>query len=187
VRWCPLSSSENVWHVLEVHPSSPAEIAGFIPFSDYIIGSPEGRLQSESALGEMVDQVSRSLTHSKHSSFGGPYGSGFTIQLMILFESLPLFLIEDGEVKEPLVSILDSDCCIVYQWYQQKMLCLIQKFLCKLLLSSHSRQRLRLLKRSQDLQLSVSRVISQDRPTVDGGQVTLGSKQERKSLELKIS
>lgn len=52
--------------MLEVHPSSPAEIAGFIPFSDYIIGSPEGSLQSESALGEMVEQVSRSLTYSEH-------------------------------------------------------------------------------------------------------------------------
>lgn len=105
----------------------------------------------------------------------------------MLFESLPLFLIEDGEVKEPLVLILDSDCCIVYQQCQQKMLCLIQKFLCKLLSSSHSRQRLRLLKPSQELQLSASRVNSRDRPTVDGGQVTLGVKQERRSLELKIS
>ena len=61
MRWCPLSSSENVWHVLEVHPSSPAEIAGFIPFSDYIVGSPEGSLQSEAALGDLVEQVSRSL------------------------------------------------------------------------------------------------------------------------------
>ena len=57
LRWCPLASSGNVWHVLEVHPSSPAEIAGFIPYNDYIIGSPEKTLVGESALGELVDEV----------------------------------------------------------------------------------------------------------------------------------
>lgn len=58
LRWCPLSSSGKVWHVLDVHPSSPAEIAGFIPFSDFIIGSPEGALSAgEGALGELVEEV----------------------------------------------------------------------------------------------------------------------------------
>ena len=57
VRWCPLASSGNVWHVLDVHPSSPAEIAGFIPFSDYIIGTPEGVLRGEGSLGELVEEV----------------------------------------------------------------------------------------------------------------------------------
>lgn len=57
VRWCPLSSSANVWHVLDVYPSSPAEIAGFIPYSDYIVGSPEGPLRGETALGELVEEV----------------------------------------------------------------------------------------------------------------------------------
>ena len=65
VRWCPLSSSSNVWHVLEVYPSSPAEIAGFVPFSDYIIGSPEGALYGESSLGELVEEVKKtSLFHA---------------------------------------------------------------------------------------------------------------------------
>ena len=59
VRWCPLSSSSKVWHVLEVYPSSPAEIAGFIPFNDYIIGSPEGVLSGETSLGELVMEVVR--------------------------------------------------------------------------------------------------------------------------------
>jgi hypothetical protein len=61
VRWCPLSSAANVWHVLEVYPSSPAEIAGFIPFDDYIIGSPEGALRGESSLGELVEEVFASV------------------------------------------------------------------------------------------------------------------------------
>ena len=55
VRWCSLSSSSNLWHVLEVYPSSPAEIAGSIPFNDYIIGSPERVLHGEGSLGELVD------------------------------------------------------------------------------------------------------------------------------------
>ena len=57
LRWCPLSSAANVWHVLDVYPSSPAEIAGFIPFNDYIIGSPEGTLRGEMSLGELVEEV----------------------------------------------------------------------------------------------------------------------------------
>jgi len=59
LRWCPLSSAANVFHVLEVYPSSPAEIAGFIPFSDYIIGSPEGAIRDEASLGELVEEVTK--------------------------------------------------------------------------------------------------------------------------------
>ncbi|KAL4710728.1 hypothetical protein ACJJTC_004373 [Scirpophaga incertulas] len=36
-----------VWHVLEVHPSSPAELAGLRPFSDYIIGADSVMHESE--------------------------------------------------------------------------------------------------------------------------------------------
>uniref|UniRef100_A0A0K8TP05 Putative golgi reassembly stacking protein 2 grasp2 n=1 Tax=Tabanus bromius TaxID=304241 RepID=A0A0K8TP05_TABBR len=40
IRFCSFEgANENVWHVLEVHRSSPAEIAGLRPFSDYIIGT----------------------------------------------------------------------------------------------------------------------------------------------------
>lgn len=40
IRFCSFEgANENVWHVLEVHPSSPAEAAGLKPFEDYIIGS----------------------------------------------------------------------------------------------------------------------------------------------------
>lgn len=39
IRFCSFEgANENVWHILEVHPSSPAEMAGLKPFSDYIIG-----------------------------------------------------------------------------------------------------------------------------------------------------
>jgi GRASP55/65 PDZ-like domain len=85
LRWCPLSSSGKVWHVLDVHPSSPAEIAGFIPFSDFIIGSPEGTLSAgEGALGELVEEVTRHLSmYINPSSSDDRYDYGCIIQLMI--------------------------------------------------------------------------------------------------------
>ncbi|XP_023014087.1 Golgi reassembly-stacking protein 2 [Leptinotarsa decemlineata] len=40
IRFCSFEvAKENVWHILEVHPNSPASQAGLRPFSDYIIGS----------------------------------------------------------------------------------------------------------------------------------------------------
>ena len=86
VRWCPLSSSSNVWHVLEVYPSSPAEIAGFIPFNDYIIGSPERLLPGESSLGELVEEVNTSIIPANYSFFDVHYDFGCIIVHMILYE-----------------------------------------------------------------------------------------------------
>lgn len=40
IRFCSFEvAKDNVWHILEVHPNSPADLAGLKPFSDYIIGS----------------------------------------------------------------------------------------------------------------------------------------------------
>ncbi|KAJ0180518.1 hypothetical protein K1T71_003922 [Dendrolimus kikuchii] len=48
IRFCSFEgANENVWHVLEVHPSSPAEMAGLRPFSDYIIGADSIMHESE--------------------------------------------------------------------------------------------------------------------------------------------
>ena len=159
VRWCPLSSSENVWHVLEVHPSSPAEIAGFIPFSDYIVGSPEGSLQSEAALGELVEQVSPSSTCSDRSFFGDLCGFGSIIQLTISFVLSLLFLTGVGEEKELLGLILGSDSCIAYLQCLQMTLYLIQKSLCKQLSSFHSKHRLQVTKQNQNHQSRENQVI----------------------------
>lgn len=42
--------------------SSPADVAGLLPYSDYIIGTPEGVLHGESGLGELVeDHIGRPL------------------------------------------------------------------------------------------------------------------------------
>ncbi|KPJ15083.1 Golgi reassembly-stacking protein 2 [Papilio machaon] len=48
IRFCSFEgANENVWHVLEVHPTSPAEIAGLRPFTDYIIGADSIMHESE--------------------------------------------------------------------------------------------------------------------------------------------
>eukprot|EP01120_Amphizonella_sp_Union-15-10_P012382 TRINITY_DN5488_c0_g1_i1.p1 TRINITY_DN5488_c0_g1~~TRINITY_DN5488_c0_g1_i1.p1 ORF type:complete len:258 (-),score=47.56 TRINITY_DN5488_c0_g1_i1:149-922(-) len=42
VRFCSLAqANEHVWHVLQVHPSSPAEAAGLNSYTDYIVGTPD--------------------------------------------------------------------------------------------------------------------------------------------------
>jgi hypothetical protein len=52
----------NIWHILDVPASSPADLAGLLPYSDYILGTPEGILHGESGLGELVeDHIGRPL------------------------------------------------------------------------------------------------------------------------------
>ncbi|CAF9935984.1 hypothetical protein IMSHALPRED_010418 [Imshaugia aleurites] len=62
LQWTPLSSTEDVWHILDVIPDSPADIAGLLPYGDYIVGTPEGNVHGEAGLGELVeDYLSRTL------------------------------------------------------------------------------------------------------------------------------
>ncbi|XP_017892314.1 Golgi reassembly-stacking protein 2 [Ceratina calcarata] len=62
VRFCSFEgSNENVWHVLEVHPSSPAEVAGLRPFTDYIIGADSPLHESENLFSLIESHESRSL------------------------------------------------------------------------------------------------------------------------------
>lgn len=42
--------------MLDVSPNSPAEMAGIIPFSDYIIGSPHMTLRNEDDFYDLVEQ-----------------------------------------------------------------------------------------------------------------------------------
>lgn len=54
--------TEDVWHVLDVSANSPADIAGLLPYGDYVIGSPEGLVRGESGLPELVeDYLNRPL------------------------------------------------------------------------------------------------------------------------------
>lgn len=62
LQYSPLGLAANIWHVLDVPANSPADVAGLLPYSDYILGSPEGALYGESGLGELVeDHIGRPL------------------------------------------------------------------------------------------------------------------------------
>lgn len=62
LQWMPLATTEDIWHILDVAPNSPADLAGLLPYGDYIIGSPEGLLKGEAGLGELVeDYIQQSL------------------------------------------------------------------------------------------------------------------------------
>jgi hypothetical protein len=63
LQYCPFSLTQETYHVLSISPSSPADEAGLLPYSDYIIGSPDGRLRGESGLAELVETwLDRELT-----------------------------------------------------------------------------------------------------------------------------
>lgn len=48
VRFCSFRrASEHVWHVLDVEPSSPAALAGLLPYTDYVVGSDQVLQESE--------------------------------------------------------------------------------------------------------------------------------------------
>ncbi|KAH7170669.1 GRASP55/65 PDZ-like domain-containing protein [Dactylonectria macrodidyma] len=55
LQYSPLSLAANIWHVLDVPANSPADVAGLLPYGDYILGSPEGPLYGEGGLGELVE------------------------------------------------------------------------------------------------------------------------------------
>ncbi|KAJ2959560.1 hypothetical protein NQZ79_g5024 [Umbelopsis isabellina] len=56
IRFCSYENAgEHVWHVLEVAENSPAEMAGVIPHTDYIIGSPHMTLRSEDDFYSLVE------------------------------------------------------------------------------------------------------------------------------------
>ena len=62
LQYSPIALAANIWHVLDVAANSPADNAALLPYSDYILGSPEGALHGEGALGELVeDHIGRPL------------------------------------------------------------------------------------------------------------------------------
>ncbi|CAG8983531.1 hypothetical protein HYALB_00004332 [Hymenoscyphus albidus] len=62
LQWTSLSAAANIWHILDVPANSPADLAGLLPYSDYILGTPEGVLHGEAGLGVLVeDHIGRPL------------------------------------------------------------------------------------------------------------------------------
>lgn len=62
LQHAPLSTVATIWHILDVPANSPADLAGLLPYSDYILGTPEGILHGEAGLGELVeDHIGRPL------------------------------------------------------------------------------------------------------------------------------
>lgn len=59
VQWTPLEAAEHVWHVLDITPNSPADHAGLVPHSDYIVGAEHGLLEQggENLLGRVITRV----------------------------------------------------------------------------------------------------------------------------------
>ncbi|EME82663.1 uncharacterized protein MYCFIDRAFT_36301 [Pseudocercospora fijiensis CIRAD86] len=56
LQWAPLAMADDVWHILDVMPNSPADVAGLLPYSDYVIGSPDApALAGDAALGRIVE------------------------------------------------------------------------------------------------------------------------------------
>ena len=56
LQWMPLSVTEDVWHILEVTPNSPADLAGLLPYGDYVVGSPDMVLHGEGGLGQWIEE-----------------------------------------------------------------------------------------------------------------------------------
>uniref|UniRef100_A0A8C6X0S1 Golgi reassembly stacking protein 2 n=1 Tax=Naja naja TaxID=35670 RepID=A0A8C6X0S1_NAJNA len=62
IRFCSFDgANENVWHVLEVEPNSPAAIAGLRPHSDYIIGADTVMNESEDLFSLIETHESKPL------------------------------------------------------------------------------------------------------------------------------
>ncbi|KUJ22270.1 uncharacterized protein LY89DRAFT_680409 [Mollisia scopiformis] len=62
LQWTSINTVSNIWHILDVPANSPADVAGLLPYSDYILGTPEGVLHGEAGLGELVeDHIGRPL------------------------------------------------------------------------------------------------------------------------------
>ncbi|KAH7328790.1 GRASP55/65 PDZ-like domain-containing protein [Stachybotrys elegans] len=62
LQYSSIAVAANIWHVLDVAANSPADQAALLPYSDYILGSPEGVLHGESGLSELVeDHIGRPL------------------------------------------------------------------------------------------------------------------------------
>ncbi|KAK9952900.1 hypothetical protein ABG768_016929 [Culter alburnus] len=63
VRFCAFQgANHNVWHVLDVEPNSPADLAGLKPYSDYIVGADQVLQESEDFFSLIEASEGKALT-----------------------------------------------------------------------------------------------------------------------------
>ncbi|CAI2167470.1 530_t:CDS:2 [Funneliformis geosporum] len=56
IRYCSYESmNEHVWHILDIAADSPAEMAGLVPLTDYVIGTPHATLRSETDFYDLIE------------------------------------------------------------------------------------------------------------------------------------
>lgn len=118
IRFCSFEgANENVWHVLEVHPSSPAEAAGLRPFNDYIIGADSVLHESEDLFSlieshedrplklyvyNSEDDGCRDVTIKPNSKWGGEGSLGCGIGYGYLHR-IPIRVLPEEKSAKPLL------------------------------------------------------------------------------------
>lgn len=120
IRFCSFEgANENVWHILEVHPSSPAESCGLRSFTDYIIGADSILHESEDLFTlieshearplkmyvyNVDDDSCREVTIKPDSKWGGEGSLGCGIGYGYLHR-IPIRVLPDD--RKPLLRIPD--------------------------------------------------------------------------------
>uniref|UniRef100_A0A1A8FSC6 Golgi reassembly stacking protein 2, 55kDa n=1 Tax=Nothobranchius korthausae TaxID=1143690 RepID=A0A1A8FSC6_9TELE len=62
IRFCSFEgANQNIWHVLEIEPNSPAALAGLRPFIDYIIGADIAMHESEDLFSLVEEHEGKEL------------------------------------------------------------------------------------------------------------------------------
>lgn len=56
LQWNSINTASHIWHILDVPANSPADLAGLLPYSDYIIGARDRIFLTEMSLGELVEE-----------------------------------------------------------------------------------------------------------------------------------
>lgn len=119
IRFCSFEgANENVWHILEVHPSSPAEAAGLRSFTDYIIGADSVLHESEDLFSLIEshedrplklyvyntdDDTCRDVTIKPNSKWGGEGSLGCGIGYGYLHRIPIRYLPDEKQTTKPLI------------------------------------------------------------------------------------
>ncbi|CCU76137.1 golgi reassembly-stacking protein 2 [Blumeria hordei DH14] len=56
LQWTSINIVSHIWHILDVPENSPADLAGLLPYGDYIIGARDRNFLAEISLGELVEE-----------------------------------------------------------------------------------------------------------------------------------